>query len=303
MYPDTIPHHQTWLIRDTLSNGKKVRIYLECSGNPSGIPVIHLHGGPGDRSTPDLRTLYDPNAYHIILFDQRGCGKSTPRLHTEKNTTQDLLGDIEVIREYVGAEKMVVAGGSWGTSLAMLYAQAYPSRVYALILRGVYDLSDSGLSKYIYPEEEDKLQSIVGKKTGKSYYQRIDTILSKKTKKRRELISLLSNNAPMYVMTNPPKDTYSTNEAVATICNHYELNHYFVPKRELYKKMYKIKHIPTFMVNGRYDIVTPSTIAYTMSKLFTHCELTIVPGGHTYHEPAIIKELVRISDKVKTMIN
>ena len=118
-----------------------MELYVECSGNAKGIPVIYLHGGPGDHITPRHRRWYDPKAYHIILWDQRGTGQSKPSNHTERNTTKLLISDMEKIRAYVGVETWVVAGGSWGSSLAMMYAQAHPERVRALLLRGIYDLS------------------------------------------------------------------------------------------------------------------------------------------------------------------
>jgi proline iminopeptidase len=303
MYPSIQPHKKTKLHVDTLSNGKKVKVYVECSGNPKGVMVIYLHGGPGDHSVPRLRRLYDPKVYHIVLFDQRGCGQSTPLNHTEKNTTQDLIQDIELIRTYMKAETMVVAGGSWGSSLAMLYAQAYPKRVSALLLRGIYDLSKVDVLDQMYPEEKDKLKHLLHLKTNnpKEKDKEITKTLSTKTRKRRKLIKLLSNDDQMFVVSkNTLKEPFKESETLTVIGNHYESNNYFVPKNTIYKNMHKIKHIPTIMVEGRYDMVTPMKMAYELSKLFDTCELMIVRGGHTVYEEEITKALLIASDKLKT---
>ena len=143
----------------------KVEVYVQLSGNPQGIPVIYLHGGPGDHAEPEIRQLFDPKKYHILQFDQRGCGRSRPENHVLKNTTQLLIKDIESIRTLVGAEKLVVAGGSWGTTLALAYAIKHPCL--GLILRGVFDLSsgpDAVLS-YMYPDLEDAVKKMTKNRT------------------------------------------------------------------------------------------------------------------------------------------
>lgn len=304
MYPSIQPHKKYRLHVDTLSTGEKVKIYVECSGNPKGTVVIYLHGGPGDHVVPRLRRLYDPKAYHIVLFDQRGCGQSKPSNHTEKNTTRDLLDDMERIRMHVKAETMIVAGGSWGSSLALLYAQAYPARVSALLLRGVYDLSKIDVLDQMYPEEKDKLKNLLHLKTTKQKEEdnAITKTLTRKTKKRRKLIQLLSNEDQMFVMTkHTSKETFKDSETLTIIGNHYDSHNYFVPKNTIYKNMHKIKHIPTIMVEGRYDMITPMKIAYTLSKLFDHCELVVVNAGHTAYETEITNALVVASDKLKKL--
>lgn len=309
MYPSIQPHYKTWLHTDTLTDNKKVKVYLECSGNPKGTPVIYLHGGPGDRVIPRLRRLYDPTIYHIILFDQRGCGKSRPLNHTEKNTTKHLIEDMEHIREHLGADKMVVAGGSWGSSLALLYAQAHPTRVIALILRGVYDLSrdvrNTSVLDQMYPEETDKVKKLLHLKTDKQSEEdgAIERTLKKNTKTRRKLIRLLSSNSPMSVFTKMKRDTFKDSETLTVIGEHYESNRYFVPANTIYKHMHLIKHIPVVMVQGRYDMVTPMKMAYKLSQLFTNCKLIIVRAGHTAFEDEITKHLIIASNLIKQYFN
>ena len=183
MYPSIQPYKKGWIRTDRLSDGQHVEIYVECSGNPEGVPVIYLHGGPGDHSSPRIRRLYDPKFYNIILFDQRGCGKSLPANHTEKNTTDYLIRDIESIREFVHAKSMIVSGGSWGSTLALLYAQAHPARVDALLLRGIYDLTNDDVVDQMYPEQEDHPKDFVSKN---QKTDGVDSALVKRTRDARD---------------------------------------------------------------------------------------------------------------------
>lgn len=301
MYPPIEPYKKIWLSTDILSSGQKVKVYVEFSGNPSGIPVIYCHGGPGDHVTPRIRQLFKPE-YNIILFDQRGCGHSRPLNHLEKNTTSLLLSDMEAIRKHVGCEKMLVTGGSWGSSLALLYAQKYPQHTSGLILRGIYDLSTTNyVMDTIYPEKEDKMKRLLGLKTksDKEMYRKTTSMLNSKTKKRKKLIELLSNDDTMYVISKKPSpENFKVQETLSIVGNHYEKNHYFVAKNAIYKNMHKIKHIRTIMVEGRYDIVTPMKMAYKLSKKMDHCELMIVRGGHSSQEHEVTMGLVRASDKM-----
>lgn len=284
---------------DTLPNGKKVELYVECIGNTKGIPVIYLHGGPGDHITPRHRRWYDPKAYHIILWDQRGAGQSKPTAHTQRNTTKLLISDMEKIRQYVGVETWVVAGGSWGSSLAMMYAQAHPQRVRAMILRGIYDLSKQDVLDAMWPEQTDQLHKVLGIKSDRQEQTAMNKVLSRKTRKRRQLIHLMQNDEVMSVFTPIKPLKYKETETMTIIGNHFDSNNYFVPKDIIYKNMHKIKHIPTIMVEGRYDMVTPMEIAYKLSKKFDHCQLMVVRAGHATLETEIVKGLVKASDYFK----
>jgi len=280
-------------------DGKEVRLYVESSGNKEGVMVLYLHGGPGDCCHPNIRQLYDPRVYNIVMYDQRGCGKSLPKGHLKKNTTPLLLDDIEKIRKYKGYDKMVVSGGSWGSSLALLYAQRYPQHVCGLILRGVYDLAQDAVVDDMFPENYHEMNELIHYKKGmdrnKLIYHFLSTTKSKTRKNRA--IRILCDTSPMYVKRTKPNPTRSTQ--LAMIGALYEANQYFLPKDEIYKNMHKIKHIPTMMVDGRFDIVTPPRIAYRLSKMMNHCSLTFVDGvGHTVNENAIAEELVKCSDKM-----
>ena len=302
MYPRIVPYKKVLLHVDTLSTGEKVKINVECSGNPKGYPVIYLHGGPGDHINPLVRRLYNPVKYNIIMFDQRGCGKSTPSYHTEKNTTQLLISDMEKIREMVGCEKWLVSGGSWGSSLALLYAQEHPKITTGLILRGVYDLnSNDCVSDSLFKDKKDEMNKLLHIKTKKDseMYRKTTRVLNKprSNKTRKKLVDMLNEDQGHSIFSTPEKDTIHEKEAIAVIGNHYESHHYFVPKNTIYKHMYKIKHIPCYIVNGRYDIVTPFHMAYKLKDMFTKCDFTIVKAGHVVSEPEISSALVVASDK------
>jgi proline iminopeptidase len=299
MYPKIKPYEIKMLKVDSLQ-GEDIRIYVESSGNTDGVLVIYLHGGPGDCSHPNVRQLYNPKVYNIVLFDQRGCGKSKPRGHLEKNTTQHLIEDIDAIRKYKGYEKMIVTGGSWGSSLALLYAQKYPQHVCGLILRGVYDLGQDAVVDDMFPENYDEMNQLIHYKKGMDRNKLIYHFLThtkSKTRKNR-VMSILGDESPMYVKKQKPNPTRN-NYQLAMIGALYEAHKYFLPKDVIYKNMYKIKHIPTMMVDGRFDIVTPPRIAYRISKMMDHCKLTFIDGtGHTVNEKEIAEELVKCSDKM-----
>lgn len=283
MYPPIEPY-KIWMMPVGKLGDSLIQVYVEFSGNQVGVPVVYLHGGPGDRSSPDLRRIFDPKKYNIILFDQRGCGRSRPRNHLVKNTTSHLLSDIARIQDHVG-EKIVVAGGSWGTSLALTYAIKHPTRVLGLILRGVYDLSpSSAVLNAHYPEDQAALLKLVPNKT---YYKSIDRILKAKNAKTRKLVRLLSEPNSAHVKPVAEADPYADQYTLALVGNHYEGRGYFLPKTFLYKNLKRIKDVPVYMVSGRQDVITPTTIAYHVCKHFKKCKLKIVEGaGHAASEVA-----------------
>jgi len=265
---------------------ERVEIYVQLSGNPSGIPVVYLHGGPGDHADPEIRQLFDPKVYHIIQFDQRGCGQSRPANHVRKNTTQLLIKDIEAIRKYVGATKLVVSGGSWGTTLALAYAIKHPAL--GLILRGVFDLSKGPdrVFENMFPDLEDKIRKLT---RGRSSAQMM------RSKSRKKFLALTNDPAPMYVTSTPHPDDEKTQKNLNIIGNHYEDNHFFITKEWIYRNLHKID-CPVYIVQGRYDIVTPPIMAYHVCKRLKHCSINFLTGGHTFHD--LVKGLVQASQEL-----
>lgn len=292
----------TLLLRvDTLADGTPVEIGLQLSGDPQGLPVLYCHGGPGDSCNPLLHKLFDPKKYYVCLVDQRGCGTSRPRNHLAKNNTKLLLKDMAQVQAEVFDDRpMVVAGGSWGTSLAMLYALKHPKKVLGLILRGVYDLSsDESVLDAMYPEQKDVLRKIMPHPTKRN----IEKALRVNGSRKSRLVRALAQENGMYVVGKVPKhkDNYKDSETLAIVGNHYELNHYFVNPKTLVNRVHSLK-MPVIMVDGRFDPITPMKIAYSMCKKMKRCELRDVPAGHTFKEPHLFKELRKASDDMHKLL-
>jgi len=290
MYPPLEPYRRFHLPVGKLGNDL-IEIYVLVSGNPKGIPVIYLHGGPGDHAEPGIRQLFHPKRYHIVQFDQRGCGHSRPPNHLRKNTTPLLLHDIEAIRQALGIDKFVVAGGSWGTTLALLYAGKYPTL--GLLLRGVYDLStqpDMVLGA-MYPDLDDKIKRFT---RGRSSAQMLRSTL------RNKYLAISNDPHPMYVTTPPHYDSIATQLTLTLIGNHYADHHYFTTKKTLYKNIKNITS-PVYIVQGRYDFITPPIMAYNICQHLTHCHLQFSKGGHTYHD--FIQAFIQATNSLANKIN
>lgn len=308
LYPAIKPYAQHELKVDSPH-----ALYLEETGNPQGIPVIVLHASPGIGADAYNRRFFDPQRYRIILFDQRGTGRSTPHLELNKNTTDALLDDIDSIRKYLGLNEFVLFGGDWGALLALLYAQKYPQQINALLLHQVFlgrqqDINwfyKSGAS-LVYPDywqefthaiPENKLNDIP------QYYA--DCL-----KGSNELIRMgaaknwalwqahCSSLQPhLYVL-----DQYSDPHfalSLATFESHYLINHYFIKENQVMDSIHKIKHIPTYIVHGRFDMVSPLASAWTLHKAIPASNLRIVrDAGHSDRESGIIDAIVYASKEI-----
>lgn len=288
-------------------------IYFEESGNPKGKPVVFLHGGPGGGTSPSYRRFFNPDRYRIILFDQRGCGKSKPFASLENNTTWDLVSDIEALREHFGIDKWMVFGGSWGSTLALTYAEAHPERVTELVLRGIFMGRKKELAwfyqegaSYVFPEFwQDYLKPIPVRERGnliKAYYKRLT---SKSEKVRLEAARAWSiwegATSKLFVdhelIARNGGDDFAT--AFARIECHYFVNNcFFVSDSQLLDGVDFIRHIPTTIVQGRYDMVCPATSAFELAQAFPEAEFIVVPdAGHSMNEPGIRRALLNACDK------
>lgn len=288
-------------------------IYWEESGNPQGIPVVALHGGPGGGCSPEMRRFFDPEKYRIILFDQRGCGRSTPHSELEDNTTWALIEDMESLREKLGVQKWVVFGGSWGSTLSLSYAVTHPNRTLGLILRGIFLVSKAEIQwfyqtgasrlfpdsydRYIAPiaedERSDLLNAFYKRLTGKSKVKRLEAARAW----ARWEGETLSMNAPQKA---PPRfDDDDFVDAFARIECHYFVNGGFFERDGwlLEQCANKLPGIPGVIVHGRYDVVTPLSTAWSLKKVWPDAELHIVPdAGHSSMEPGIVDQLIRATD-------
>lgn len=285
-------------------------IYWEESGNPEGLPVIGIHGGPGGGSSPEMRRFFDPTVYRIILIDQRGCGKSTPHSELRENDTWNLVSDMEAVREHLGIEKWVLFGGSWGSTLALSYAVTHTDRVFGLILRGIFLLTQSEVrwfyqegasrlfpdsyDRYIAPipeaERDDLLHAFYKRLTGDD-----------KTARRRAAKAWACWEGETITIQGPtsrPKrfeeDDFA--DAFARIECHYFVNKGFFEKDGwlLEQAEQKLSDIPGKIIHGRYDVVTPLSTAWGLKKAWPNAELDIVPNaGHSSLEPGIVDKLIR----------
>jgi len=293
-------------------------LYYEVSGNKDGNPVIFLHGGPGGGTGKEDRRYFDPEAYKIILFDQRGAGKSTPSASIEENTTWDLVSDIEKLRERLGVDKWVVFGGSWGSTLALAYAQSHPDRVKALILRGIFTIRRSELeffyqdgASHIFPESwDDYLRPIPEDERHDmmaAYHRRLT---SDDTRIRTEAARAWSTwematsklRVSQEDIARAAQDDWAL--AFARIEAHYFVNKGFLREGQLLEKQSidKIRHIPTVAIQGRYDVVCPARTAYDLKKAFPELELTVVPdAGHSAREVPTSLLLTKAADRFKTL--
>ncbi len=306
LYPPIEPYRQ-----GTLDVGDGHSLYWELCGNPDGKPAVFLHGGPGAGSSPTHRRLFDPERYNVLVFDQRGCGRSTPHASLEANTTWDLVADIERLRTMIGVERWLVFGGSWGSTLALAYAETHPERVTALILRGIFTLRRAELlwyyqegaswlfpdkwERYLAPipeaERGDMMVAYRRRLTGPSADARIEAARAWSLWEG-ETITLLPNAD---FSTLHADDRYAL--AFSRIENHYFVNGGFFEEGQLLRDAGRLGRIPGIIVQGRYDIATPMKSAWDLHRAWPEAEFRLVPdAGHAFNEPGILAELIRATD-------
>ena len=290
-------------------------LYFEQSGNPRGKPVVFLHGGPGAGTSPAMRGFFDPRRYRIVLFDQRGCGRSRPHASLEHNTTWDLVADIERLREHLQIRRWQVFGGSWGSTLALAYAQTHPQRVTELVLRGIFLLRRSEL-EWFYQDElgagslfpdlwELYVAQIPRRERGdmmRAYYRRL-TSRSAAVRARAAHAWSVWEAATSHLRPNP-RDVAKFGDpevaaAIARIECHYFVNRGFLKREDqLLRDVGKIRHLPAVIVQGRYDVICPMRSAWDLHRAWPEADLRIAgDAGHSAFEPGIARELVAATDR------
>jgi proline iminopeptidase len=307
LYPELEPFASGWMQTDGVHE-----IYFEECGNPQGQPVLVLHGGPGGAVNPAMRRYFDPAIYRIILFDQRGCGKSRPNASLQDNTTWTLIDDIERLRERCDVERWTVFGGSWGSTLSLAYAITHPERVKALVLRGIFLLTRKELrwfyqdgasmifpdawERFIAPIPEDERHDLMG-----AYYRRLtgDDI----AERERCAIAWSSWEGDTVSVEGPagrPEKFAEPDFAVAFArieCWYFTNGGFFPEENWLLKNIGRIRHIPTWIAQGRFDVVTPIASAWALHRAMPEAKLDVVAdAGHASSEPGIIDSLVRATD-------
>ncbi|MXU64756.1 prolyl aminopeptidase [Oceanomicrobium pacificus] len=308
VYPPVAPFHQ--MMMDV---GDGHRIYVEQCGNPDGVPVLVLHGGPGGGCYPGMRRFFDPDHYRIVLFDQRGCGRSTPHASVEHNTTWDLVTDIEEIRAALRIDAWLLFGGSWGSTLALLYAQAHPDHVLALALRGIFTMTQAELdwfygggagrffpeawARFIAPIPEQERGDLIA-----AYHARLFG------DDPRELMRCATTwsawESALAVLegegrTAGPGGDYA--RAFARLENHYFThNGWLEEDGQILRDMDRIAHLPGHIVQGRYDMICPPATAVTLADRWPAARLHMVgAAGHALSEPGITAALVAAMEELK----
>lgn len=291
-------------------------IYWEESGNPAGKPALFLHGGPGGGTTPTHRRLYNPEKYRIVLFDQRNCGKSTPHASTpgidlSHNTTWDLVADIEKLRIHLGIDAWLVYGGSWGSTLALAYAETHPEAVTEILLRGIFTLRNAEIDWFyeggaaaIYPDLwEGYVAPIPAEWTGSNVDAYAQLLYSPDrsvavraatawSRWESSTITLLPHPETVEEFT---QDDYAL--AFSRIENHYFVNKGWFEPDQLIRDAHKLAHIPGVIVQGRYDMCTPMMTAWDLHKAWPEAELQVIPdAGHAFDEPGIRSALITALD-------
>jgi proline iminopeptidase len=309
LYPEIQPY-QTGM----LDVGDGHRLYWELSGNPEGKPVVFLHGGPGGGSSPEHRRQFNPDKCKILVFDQRGCGRSTPYANLDHNTTWDLVEDIEKLRtEVAKVDKWMVFGGSWGSTLSLTYAETHPERVTELVLRGIflfdqYELDwmyKEGGASQVYPDKYEEFIGLIPEAERgdlvEAYRKRLTS--SDKDEQLRaakawskwegEIVTLLPSPSTIEHFTSPDVAV-----AVARIENHYMANHGWLEEGQLLNGAKKLRGIPGVIVQGRHDTCTPPVAAWKLKQAWPGVELNIIPdGGHLFSEPGVLDGLIRATDR------
>jgi len=311
LFPSREPYRSGALAVDDVHT-----LYWEESGNPNGVPVIFLHGGPGAGASPTHRRFFDPKAWRVIIFDQRGAGRSTPLGETRNNTVELLIEDIERLRTMLDIKRWHVFGGSWGSTLALAYAQTYPQHVLGLMLRGIFLLRQQEIDWFLYgmrqifPEAwevftnyipSNERQDLLG-----AYEKRFN---STDPAKRLEAVRAWSLYEASCSTLLPNPELIAANDdrhalGIAKIEAHYFRNNLFKPENKLLENTERIRKIPGVIVQGRYDIVCPIESAYELHKRWPEADYIIVPdAGHSALEPGIRAALIDATERFKLIKN
>ena len=307
LYPKIKPYDSGFL------NDDQHQVYFEQCGNPDGKPAIFLHGGPGGGGSEDVRRFFNRDLYRIIIFDQRGCGRSKPHGCLENNTTWHLVSDIENLREKLGIEKWLVFGGSWGSTLSLAYAQAHPKSVSELVLRGIFLLRKEELHWFyqdgasrIFPEAWSGFLDIIDEDKRNNLMSSYHEIFKSDDKERRlkAAIAWSKWEAATSSLAYKPSlvEEFSNPEfalAFALIENHYFVNKgWFKTENQIIENIDIIRSIPAVIVQGRYDVVCPMKTAWELSEAWPEAELIVAPAsGHTAFEKEITHALISATDK------
>jgi proline iminopeptidase len=302
-----------------LTVGTRHRLYVEESGVADGVPIVLLHGGPGSASRPYHRRFFDPQAYRTIVFDQRGVGQSVPHGDVDENTTQDLIADLESIRTHLGIERWLLFGGSWGATLALAYAETYPTRVLGMILRGTFLAREEDLrwflgggSARVFPDAWETFVKAVGADSVDEIvsgcYQHLISDDAEQAKRIAKAWADWSTWVAGYGMENPPTTVNcalsDSNVAEARLETHYAYHRYFLEPNQLLRDADRLADIPMTIVHGRRDLMCAYEAAWALHRALPHSKLVTLPRtGHLATETAMVDALVRATDEFSELIH
>ena len=311
LYPDLEPHAAGRLSVD----GRHVLYWEEC-GNPEGVPIVFLHGGPGGGCLPHHRRFFDPSFWRIVLVDQRGAGRSTPTAEIADNTTWHLVADLERLRSHRGIESWALFGGSWGSTLALAYAESFPERTTGLVLRGVFLASADEIDwfmrgmRHFFPEAWERFAGFLPQEERAdllaNYHRRlVDPDPSVHGPAAAAWDAYESDCSTLLPRADGPPafESDAIALAIARIEAHYFVHQGFLAEGELLGNIHRIEHLPCTIVQGRYDVVCPPVTALALSRAWPAAELVVVPdAGHSVREPGIARELVAAVERLKTRL-
>ena len=308
LYPDVEPFDSGMLPLDAIHT-----MYWEQSGNPAGVPVVFLHGGPGAGSSPAHRRFFDPAFYRIVIFDQRGAGRSTPHGELADNTTPHLIADMETLRAKLGVERWLVFGGSWGSTLALAYGQAHPHRCLGFVLRGIFLCREQEAEwflhgmRHVFPEAWHKFVGAIpeGERADllDAYVRRLNHPDPAVHMPAARVWSSYEG-ACSTLLPNPDTVAYFSGDHVALglarIEAHYFRHRVFLPENALLENVHRLRQIPAVIVQGRYDMVCPTVTADDLHRAWPEAEYVVVPdAGHSAWEPSIRAQLVAAVERFK----
>ena len=295
-----------------LDTGDGHSIYYERAGTRGAKPAVFLHGGPGGGISPSHRRLFDPKLYDIMLFDQRGCGKSTPNASLDNNTTWHLVADIERLREKMGVENWLVFGGSWGSTLALAYAEKHPERVTELVVRGIYTLTKPELDWYyqfgvseMFPDKWERFLAPIPENERHemmaAYRKRLTGTDRAKQVEAARAWSLWEGETITLLPEPDTSDKFGEDDfaiAFARIENHFFVHAGWMDEGQLLRDAHKLQDIPGTIVHGRYDMPCPAKYAWALHKAWPKAEFKLIEGaGHAYSEPGILDALITATDQ------
>ena len=310
LFPAIRPYSTGYMSVDTPHE-----IYWEQCGNPDGIPIVVFHGGPGGGCSESLRRFFDPDHYRIILFDQRGCGRSTPHLCLDDNNTAALIRDIEQLREHLNIDKWHIFGGSWGSTLALSYAVLHADKCISMVLRGIFLMEQMDIdwlynhNQYIWPEAWEQFISLIPENERSNL---IDAYYTRLTSDDKDVQMEAAIHWSLYesscALLNPNYEIIMTEEqkdkalAISVIECHYFKHHVIKPENSLLHQVDKFRHIPTTIIQGRYDMICPIVSAHRLHNAWPEADYIIVTeAGHSANDPEIRSRLIETTEQARNI--